>query len=81
MAAKRRLSTERSLSGYIGFSGKPVVFLYILVDPRDDQVRYVGKSIRPARRLRAKFGFVPHDLSIKQPGIPGYKVFVVCDDS
>lgn len=27
-------------------------FIYVLIDPRDRQVRYVGKSVRPASRLR-----------------------------
>src|ERR1700742_1418287 len=32
-------------------SGCPTIFIYVLIDPRDGKVRYVGKSNNPKRRL------------------------------
>lgn len=34
------------------FSGKPPVYIYALVDPENGEIRYIGKSIRPAERLQ-----------------------------
>lgn len=34
------------------FSDKPPVYIYALVDPETGEIRYIGKSIRPAERLQ-----------------------------
>lgn len=39
------------------------ITIYALVDPRDDRVRYVGKTKDPSRRLRA------HKYNLSNPGL------------
>lgn len=34
------------------FSGNPPVYIYALIDPGTGEIRYIGKSIRPAERLQ-----------------------------